>query len=221
VKVCLVGVGDKDFHFNQMININNSQLDFHLNEIATTLKNSNSIPVCLADYGILFDLVKKFKEFGGEKSIGLAPLSDNSFGVNHMKEFIEAEVNGKKVFDEIINTGDWYKQDITHCLFGDVILLLGLSPGALGELSYGYYFYNIIGGFKQGINKKSNNVHEKISAGKNIPLHLIVYLPFVKEKLSFELEKYVEKFGAKVFYVSNTKELEKILFEIKKDWPIK
>ncbi|MDD3083526.1 MAG: hypothetical protein PHP82_00725 [Candidatus ainarchaeum sp.] len=221
MKVCLVGVGDKKFHFNEMLNINDIELDNYLNEISFAFKNTDSVPVCLTDYGILFDFVKKFKSVGGNKVIGLAPLSDDSFGISHLQEFINAEINSKKVFDEIIDTGDWYKQDMTHCLFGDVILVLGLSTGSLGELAYGYYLYNLIGGFKKEINDKSSSIHKKICAGKNVPLHTIVFSPFLKEKLPFELEKYVEKFGAKIFYVSNSKELENVFVEIKKDWPNK
>jgi hypothetical protein len=219
LNISLIGAGDINFHFNELLKINSGDLDFHLNNIALSFKKTNSVPICLTDCGVLFDLVKKFKEMGGKKVVGLAPLSDDTFGISHMKEFLDAKINEKKVFDEIIDTGNWYKQDMTHCLFGDVILLLGLTTGSLGELAYGYYLYNLIGGFKNGINIKSEKIHKKICAGKNCPLHTIVYSPFIKEKLPFELEKYVEKFGAKIFYVSNASELENILFEIKKDWP--
>jgi hypothetical protein len=214
MKVVLAGAGDIKFHFNELLKINNEELDTHLNEIATVLKETNSTPVCLTDRGVLFNLVKKFKAAGGEKAIGLAPLSDNTFGITHMQEFIEAKVSGKKVFDEVIDTGDWYKQDMTHCLFGDVILMLGLTTGSLGELSYGYYLYKLIGGFKVGVEAKGKTIHERIIAGEKMPLHTIVYAPFTKDKLPFELEAYINKFGAKVFYVSNEKELNKVLNEL-------
>ena len=216
MKVSLIGAGDVKFHFNELLKINNDTLNVHIENIATVLKETRAIPVALADRGILFDLVKKFKEIGGEKAIGLAPLSDNTFGTSHMEEFIESKVNGKKVFDELVNTGDWYKQDMTHCLFGDVILVLGLTTGSLGELSYGYYLYKLIGGFKKGVETKGKNIHPQIIAGENIPLHTIIYLPFVKDKLPFELEKYIEKFGAKVFYVKDSVELKKVLKDLEK-----
>lgn len=217
MRVSLIGVGDKKFYFNELLKINNVELDIHLNNIAISLKNSDSVPVCLADYGVLFDLVKKFKGLNGEKVVGLAPLSDNTFGVSHMKEFIDSKINGKKIFDEIIDTGDWFKQDATHCLFGNVVLVLGLSPGSMGELAHGYYFYNMFNPNSWG-NISKNSINKKIVAGKKIPLHTIIYSPFVKNKLQFELEKYIEKFGGKIFYVSNAKELESVLIKIKKDW---
>ncbi len=221
MKISLIGAGNTKFHFNDLLKIDDNKLNSHLSEIAISFKNTNSIPVCLADYGVLFDLVKKFKEIDGKKVIGLAPLSDDSFGISHMDEFLNAKINNKNIFDEVIDTGNWYKQDMTHCLFGDVILLLGLTTGSLGELAYGYYLYNLIGRFKKEKNTSSEKIHKKVCAGKNIPLHLIVYSPFIKDKLPFELEKYIEKFGAKIFYVSNAKELEKVLLKIKKDWPSK
>jgi len=216
MKVVLIGAGDVKFHFNELLKINNNNLDIHLQNIAAVLKETKSLPVALADRGILFDLVKKFKESGGEKVVGLAPLSDNTFGISHMEEFINAKVNGKKVFDEIIDTGDWYKQDMTHCLFGDVILVLGLTTGSLGELSYGYYLYKLIGGFKEGVKAKGTNIHKQIIAGTKVPLHTIVYSPFVKDKLPFEIEKYVEKFGCKVFYVKDAVGLKQVLKNLEK-----
>jgi len=216
MKVSLIGAGDVKFHFNELLKISNGELNKHLEKIANSLKETNSIPVALADRGVLFDLIKKFKKINGENAIGLAPLDDTTFGTAHMKEFIEAEINGKKVFDEIISTGDWYKQDMTHCLFGDVVLVLGLTTGSLGELSYGYYLYKLIGGRKEGVETKRKDVHERIVAGSKIPMHTIVYSPFMKERLPSELEKYIEKFGAKVFYVKDAVELKQVLKNLEK-----
>jgi hypothetical protein len=214
MKIVLIGAGDVNFHFNEMLNINEEKLNEHLSKISSVFIETNSVPVALADRGVLFNLVKNFKEKGGKEAIALAPLSDNSFGISHMKEYIEAEVSGKKVFDKIIDTGDWYKQDMAHCLFGDTVLLLGLTTGSLGELSYGYYLYNLIGGFKEGVEAKGTSIHPEIVAGSKIPLNTIVYLPFVKNKLPFELEAYINKFGCKLFYVSNEKELKEALEKI-------
>jgi hypothetical protein len=216
VKISLIGAGDVKFHFNELIGINNLELEKHLEEIAIVLKETSSVPVCLTDRGVLFDLVKKFKKIGGGEVIGLAPLSDNTFGISHMSEFINAKIDERKVFDEIIDTGDWYKQDMTHCLFGDVILMLGLTTGSLGELSYGYYLYNLLNWLKSDCKNQSNLIHKKVSAGKKNPFSTIVYLPFIKSKIPFEIEKYIEKFGGKVFYVNDSVELKKILLSLKK-----
>ena len=62
--------------------------------------------------------------------------------------YITAELNGQKVFDEFIDTNNWYKQDLTCCIYGDIILMLGNSLGALGELVYAYYLYKLFIGDK-------------------------------------------------------------------------
>jgi hypothetical protein len=216
MRVSIIGAGDIKFHYNELLEMSDNELSIHLEKIAFVLKETDSIPVALPDRGIPFELTKKFKEIGGEKAIGVAPLSDNSFGITHMNEFIESNVGGKKVFDEVIDTDNWYKQDMTHCLFGETILVLGITTGSLGELAYGYYLYNLMQGHKPGVKTKSNMIHEKIVAGSKIPLNTIVYMPFVKGKLPFELEKYIEKFGGKVFYVKNSSELKDVIIKLKK-----
>ena len=87
-----------------------------------------------------FELAKKFKEFGGKKVIATIPLNDSDFGIKHLQEYIDFEVNGKKLIDETINTQTWYKENLTHCIYGDVILMLGNSLGTMGELSFVGYF---------------------------------------------------------------------------------
>ena len=62
MKISLIGAGDVKFHFNELLNINSGDLEKHIEKIALVLKETNVVPIALADRGILFDLVKKFKE---------------------------------------------------------------------------------------------------------------------------------------------------------------
>ena len=125
-----------------------------------------------------------------------------------MQEYIEAKVNGKKVFDDFIDTGDWYKQDLTCCLFGEKVLVLGLTTGSLGELSYAFYLYKIFAGKKEKVKLGSESIHPKIIAGKNFPFTVLAYRPFIKDKLPYELEKYIKRFGGILKYIKNTEELK-------------
>ena len=48
-------------------------------------------------------------------------------------------------------------------------------------------------------------------SGVRTPFSVIVYLPFFRDKLPFEIEAYIKKTGGKIFYVSNPKELLSLL----------
>lgn len=102
---------------------------------------------------------------------------------------------------------------MTCCLYGDAILVLGLSTGSLGELAYAFYLYKLFKGKKDGVTVSGKAIHSEIRAGREIPYIVFVYRPFIKAKLPYELEKYIEKFEGKVKYVENVKELRA---EIKK-----
>lgn len=133
LRVCLIGAGDIQYHYNELLKIPSDKFNKHLTKIAKVLAKNSEI-VLLPDRGISFEIAKRYKELGGQKVIGTVPVSDNTFGIKHLEPFITATVEGTKIFDETIDTNNWYKQDLTHCLFGDVILMLGNTLGSLGEL---------------------------------------------------------------------------------------
>jgi hypothetical protein len=216
MKISLIGAGDVEGHYVEILGLKKEKVLAEINDISKILADSKHEIVVLPDRGVPFEIAKKYKECGGKKAYGTVPINDKDFGIGHLKEYTEAKVNGKKVFDSIINTDNWYKQDLTMCLYGDAIFLLGLSTGSLGELAYAYYLYKILKGHKPGVKKEANSVHSDIVAGQNMPLTTFVYSPFVKEKLPFELEKYIEKFQGKLIYVKNTADLKKKLSELSK-----
>ena len=129
---------------------------------------------------------------------------------------MDLEVDGKKLFDEFIDTGTWYKQDLTICTFGNVVLMLGNSLGSLGELVNGYYLYKLFKGEKPEVPTMKEKIHPEIRAGDDIPFSVIVYRPFMKGKLHSEIEGYIKKLGGEIWYVENPKGLGEALEEIKK-----
>ena len=214
LRVCLIGAGDIDFHYFKLLKVKKPDFERHVEEIAASLVNSGSEIVLLPDRGVSFEVAKKYKELGGRKVFGTVPKSDSDFGIKHLQEFIDAEVNGKKIVDEEIDTGTWYKQDLTHCLFGDVVLVLGVSLGALGELSYGYYLYKLFLGKKPNVFVLKDKIHPKIVADSKFPFAAIVYEPFVKKKLPFEIEAYIKDCGGKVFYAESASDIKEIIEEL-------
>lgn len=214
LRVCLIGAGDVDFHFSKLLKLKKNDFELNIKGVAKALADSGSEIVLLPDRGVSFEVAKRYKVLGGKKVLGTVPKSDSDFGIKHLQEFVGAEINGKKIIDEEIDTGTWYKQDLMHCLFGDIVLVLGVSLGSLGELSYGYYLYKLFLGKKPNVSVLKEKIHPKIIAGSKVPFTAIVYEPFVKKKLPFEIEAYIKYFGGKVFYAESTNDIKEIIEEL-------
>ncbi len=213
LKVVLIGPGNIKYHYSELLKINENKFSEHFEKIAKVLAETSEI-VLLPDEGACFELAKKYKEFKGKKCYALVPLDDKDFDITHLKPFMNEKVNNKKLFDKVINTGNWYKQDLTHCLYGDVILMLGSSLGSLGELTSSFYVYNILKGQKQGYDTSKEKIHKDILAGKKIPLTLIIYKPFIKSDLQFEIKEYIKRIGGRIYYAKNAEELKKIILSL-------
>ncbi|MEM4357762.1 MAG: hypothetical protein QW244_00140 [Candidatus Pacearchaeota archaeon] len=214
LRVCLIGPGDVKFHYFDLLKIPEREFYKQVEGIARALQGAEVEIVLLPDRGVSFEVAKKYKEFGGKKVYGTVPLSDKDFGIAHLRPYIDAKVNGKKVVDEIINTQNWYKQDLTHCIYGDVVLMLGNSLGSLGELVYGYYLYKLFVGDKPEVNTKKKRIHPEVRAGETVPFSVIIYKPFLKGKLNYEIEEYISKLKGKIYYVKSPAEIKKTLEKI-------
>lgn len=213
IRVDLIGPGDIKFHYEKLLRIKRSDLKKELEDIAKSLKSSGVEIALLPDDGVCLEIAKNFKQLNG-KVIGLVPKDDKVFGISHLKEYIETKVDNLNLFDEIINTGNWFKHDLTKCLFGDAVLCLGLSPGTDGERAYGVYLYKIVAGFKKGVSPDITKIHKEARAGRDMPYTIFIYQPFIKQKLSYEEEQYAKKFGINLIYVNSALELEKKLKEL-------
>ena len=58
-------------------------------------------------------------------------------------------------------------------------------------------------------------IHPGIRAGRTIPFSVIIYKPFVKEELSYEITEYIKRSKGRVYYATNTQELKKLLKKFK------
>ncbi len=211
-RIIIIGPGDIDFHYYQLLGINKKKFQSELEKIAKSLSESGVSISLLPDKGISIEIAKLYKKFNGKEVIGFVPKSDTTFYIEHLKPYIETKINGKSLFDKIIDSGDWYKHDLILGLFGDAVLYLGVSPGTEGELHYSTYLFKLFQKMKAGVDIVSEKVHSEIRAGKNNQFTYFVYTPFIKAKnLEKETEEYLKKFGIKLEYVKNAGELrEKI-----------
>lgn len=211
IRVSLIGAGNIKYHYLELLNLKKEEVDREIDCISRVLVDSNVEIVFLPDRGVPFEVAKKYKQYGGRKVYGTVPSSDKDFGIEHLKSYISAEIDGKKVIDGIIDTENWYKQDLTCCIFGDVILMLGNSLGSLGELVYGYYLYKLFVGDKPELKVVKKKIHHEVRAGENMPFSVIIYQPFMKEKLNYEIEEYIKKLKGVIYYINDANELKSVL----------
>ncbi|MDD5192987.1 MAG: hypothetical protein PHF67_00200 [Candidatus Nanoarchaeia archaeon] len=211
-RVCLIGPGDVEYHYQELLGFSKGKLDSELEKIAQSLVDSDSELTFLPDGGVSLEVAKKFRALGGKKIIGLVPLSDKHPGIGHLRQYMDTSVDGKPLFDEFIDTGDWAKHDLTMALFGDVVLFLGKSPGTEGERNYGIYMYKIVTGRKKGVKQPIETIHAQARAGKNFPYTIMIYSLFLADKkLSPEDEAYMKKFGINLSYIISPENLKKEL----------
>lgn len=212
VKLSLVGPGDVKYHYEELLGYPKEKLGSEIENISRVLKDSGSSLEFLPDKGISFEIAKKYKELGGKEVIGTIPKSDKTFGVNHLEEYINHEIDGSPLIDKIIDSGDWFKHDLIKGLFGDAVLYLGSSLGTDTELNGSAYIYKLIQGLKKYVNTPSDKIHSEIRANKNYPYTFFAYSPFLKSgKLPCETEKYIEKGGINLVYVNSAEELREEL----------
>jgi hypothetical protein len=208
-----MGPGDIEFHFHQLLGLKEREFRSELEKIAQSLVDSGVELELLPDKGICIELAKLYKQKGGKRVTGTIPKSDTTFGTKHLEQYANEQVNGKPLFNEIINSGDWFKHDLIKGLLGNAILYLGASPGTDGERNYAIYLYKLISRFKEGVEISGKRIHPEIRAGKDFSI--FVYSPFLKAgKLAEEDEAYCKKFGINLVYVKNPEDLKQKLSNI-------
>ena len=212
-RISLIGPGDIEFHYKELLGLDDSKLNSRLKGIAQALVNSEVEIEFLPDKGVSIEIARLYKKNGGKKVIGAVPQSDTIFGVSHLKQYIEEQVGDKPLFDEIINSGDWFNHDLIKGLLGNAVLYLGASHGTDGERHYAVYLYKLIKRFKEGVEVSGKKIHPEIRAGENYSV--IVYSPFLLGgRLPKEDEAYMEKIGINLYYVDSPKKLESILKKV-------
>ncbi|OGJ12827.1 hypothetical protein A3K82_00735 [Candidatus Pacearchaeota archaeon RBG_19FT_COMBO_34_9] len=212
-KLSLIGPGDIDFHYYQLLKLKPKKFQSELENIAKALSELDISLELLPDNGICIELAKLYKKAGGKEVIGTVPQSDKTFGISHLQEYVNAKIDNKNLFDKIIDSGDWFKHDLIKGLMGDSILYLGASPGTDGERNYAVYLYKLMNQYKEGIEVTGKKIHPEINAGKNFSI--LVYSPFlINKRLPKEDEVYMKKFGINLIYIKNPDQLKEKLTEL-------
>jgi hypothetical protein len=211
LRIALSGIGDIKYHYHELLKIPEKEFSNHLNQIAKVLSENKNEILLTPSKGVCLEIARKYKQFNGKKVYAVAPLDDKVFGTKHFKENLNINVNGKKLFDETINTDTWYKQHFAFGLFGEVMLMLGASLGTFYEISSAFYVYKIISGNKPDLGVSKKKIHKDIVAGDKFPFTLIIYKPFLKQEFPFEIREYIKKSGGQIFYANDASEIKDIL----------
>ena len=205
----LIGPGDIGFHYYEILGLKPEKFQSELENIAKAIAESGWTIELLPDQGISLEIAKLYKQFGGKRVIGTAPISDKRYGIKHIQEYFNEKIQGKKLFDEIIDTEDWRDQNRLKALRGNAVLYLGISPGTEIEFNYGIYLYRLMKGFKKGVKAQAI---QNIRAKDNFTC--FVYSPFFSaKKLDNETEIYMEKYKINLKYVKNPRELKNQLIK--------
>ncbi len=206
MRISLIGPGDIEFHYHKILRIPEAKFESELEKIAQVLADSECEIELLPDKGISLEIAKLYRQKNGKRIIGTVPQADKTFGIKHLEPYINETINGKLLFDEIIDTENWFKHDLIKGLLGDAILYLGASPGTNGELNYAIYLYKLLKGRKEGVSIAGKFIHPEIRADNSFSV--FVYSPFLKKgKLSEEDEEYMKKFGINLVYIKDPKQL--------------
>jgi len=210
MRITLIGPGDVKFHYQEILGIKERDFESEIEKIAKALANSGVEIELLPDDGVCIEIARLYKKCKGKRVIGSIPQSDKTFKVSHLEKYVKEKVNGNPLFDELIDTENWFKHDLIKGLMGNAVLYLGASPGTDGERHYAVYLYKLIAGFKKGVSVDSSSIHPQAKAGKNFTI--LVYSPFLlSRKLAKEDESYMKKFGVNLIYINSASDLEKAL----------
>ncbi len=213
MRLVLIGPGDTEYHFTRLLGMKESEYWEHVKGIARALSSTRVEIGLLPDRGVPVHVAREYKKTGGKKCIALAPLSDRTFGTKHLEPFLQEE----GLFDETVDTGDWYKHDLIIGLMGDALLYLGTSLGSAGELAYAGYLYKLVKGAKPGVAARVEKIHPLARAGTRFPYTVIAYSPFNPNGLQPELRSYLEKIGVKIEEAENAAGLENIISKMEND----
>ena len=111
----------------------NNPIDLYfLEKVAEYLASTdNEIVIMPAHDSAQGILARNYRDYKGKEVIGLIPEDDVEFGLMDLD---------RGVADTNINCGTWRNQPETLCEESDVLLVVGLAPGAMIEICYSKWF---------------------------------------------------------------------------------
>jgi len=118
--------------FCERLGVEESEYLYFLEKIAERLASTSHEIIVMPASGTAQGLIASaYKDLGGKKVVGIVPRDDTEWGIRDVDETIA---------DDIINCGTWRNQPEKFCEESDVLLVVGLAPGAMIEICYTKWF---------------------------------------------------------------------------------
>ncbi len=185
MRLALIGPSDMDYYACEILGVSKEELFKRLEGVVEQVGPGKDL-LLLAAPGIAKEFSSRYKKKYGCSVWATMPKQDTYFGTDMLDDDCQ-------LYDEIIDSGTWFEQDLLHALYGDAVLMLGTSLGTLGELVYGIYCFDLL---KKGIGKRK----EEMIALNHEKLQIHVAMSLMPSKLDVAIEKYGREKGAVFHY---------------------
>ncbi|MBU1201138.1 MAG: hypothetical protein KJ583_01760 [Nanoarchaeota archaeon] len=118
--------------FCEVLKIEKVDYEHFIYKLSEYLASTGHELVITPDVGSVQEmLVRTYKDFYGKRVFGIVPLDDDEFGVKNLDLSLP---------DEVVDCKTWRNQPEKLCEESDILLVLGLSPGAMVEICYSKWF---------------------------------------------------------------------------------
>jgi hypothetical protein len=105
---------------------NKKEINEMISEVAKIIAESGNEIIAVPE-GLQGFFMKKYKEFGGKKAIGVVPKEDKQWG----HEWLEHHL-----CDETLNAKTWFEQPFFMMTDCDIVVMMGFGLCTIGELSF-------------------------------------------------------------------------------------
>lgn len=136
MKVSVLGCGDIT-KISRHSNLSQEDVNKLIEDAAKLLARKRAEIVIIPDRGIPTEIAKIYKANNGRKVIGMVPVNDTKYGIEHIKKYLP-------LLDERIEVNDWYDATSDLAAEGDICMVIGMSPGIMYEVSILKYHYRYL-----------------------------------------------------------------------------
>ncbi|MBN2566712.1 hypothetical protein JXB02_01345 [Candidatus Woesearchaeota archaeon] len=128
--------------------------------------------IIIPDRGVPTEVAKAYKKAGGPRLLGLVPLHDTEYGIEHIRANLP-------MLDEQVEANHWYDADGEIAASGDVCVIVGMSPGIMREFCVLKYHARYLGN-RTKVMWFANTMSGKLppEIGEEIP---VTYVSSLKE----------------------------------------
>src|SRR3989338_6154628 len=99
MKLSIIGSSSKDTILKNS-KISQEDLNALISQLGTYAASLAAELIIVPDEGIPFEVAKAYKDAGGHQLVGIVPLWDKKFGIEHIREFLS-------ILDKKVDVQSW------------------------------------------------------------------------------------------------------------------